>query len=187
LLPWAEAVPDLRDQLIQHAQFFAPTCLPDDRTTLNALGAFSERFLWSGVEEREGRAARQRVLATCTGTPLDVAVQPPASVYRNLWAAATTEAAGLHRADAVALLRTAAHHTLLPDAATARRIIGVASDLTRGWRAMRDMTAPERQDELSLHEIIVRFDPANSDAHRVFGDCLTEAGRWQEAEAAYRE
>ncbi|MGW0970255.1 ATP-binding protein [Streptomyces sp. NPDC002516] len=60
LLPWAEPVPDLRDQLIQHAQFFAPTCLPGDRTTLTALQAFSDVYWWrvSDVGEREHRADR---------------------------------------------------------------------------------------------------------------------------------
>ncbi|WP_031047210.1 MULTISPECIES: ATP-binding protein [Streptomyces] len=187
LLPWAEAVPDLRDQLIQHAQFFAPTCLPDDRITLTGLRVFSDGFWWSDGDERERRVARQRVLAACTTNPLDLAAQPPASVYRNLWAAATAEAAGLHRADAVALLRTAAHHPLLPGTVTARRITSMATDLTRGWRAMGDMTPAERQDELTLHEIIVRHDPTDSDAHRVLGDCLATAGRWQEAEDTYCE
>ncbi|MFD4562618.1 tetratricopeptide repeat protein [Streptomyces sp. NPDC058469] len=189
LLPWAEPVPDFRDQLIQHAQFFAPTCLPDTAATLTALRSFGDRFGWgwSAGEERERRAARRRVEAASTTVPPDVAAQPPASVYRNLWAAATAATAALPPADAVALLRTAAYHTLPPDTATARRIASVASDLTRGWRAMRGMTTAEQQDELTLHEIIVRHDPTNGDAHRVFGDCLATSGRWQEAETAYHQ
>ncbi|MFD5634832.1 tetratricopeptide repeat protein [Streptomyces sp. NPDC127077] len=189
LLPWAEAVPAFRNELIQHAQFFAPTCLPDTATTLTALKAFSNWYWWgvAAGEERERRAARQQVLTTSTTTAQDVAAQPPASVYRNLWAAATAKAASLLRADTVALLRTAAHHTLPPDAATARRIASVASDLTRGWHAMRDMTATERQDELALHQIIVRHDPTNSHAHTDLGHCHAEAGQWTDAETAYRQ
>ncbi|WRZ96487.1 tetratricopeptide repeat protein (plasmid) [Streptomyces sp. NBC_01007] len=189
LLPWVEPVPDLRDQLIQHAQFFAPTCLPDDRTTLTALQTFSDIYWWrvSDVGEREERAARQRVLAACTATPADIAAQPPAGLYRNLWAAATATAAGLPLADAVASLQTAAHHILSPDTATARCITGLASDLTRGWHAIRDMSSMEQQDELHLHQIIVRHDPTNSEVHTSLGNCLAETGRLADAEDAYRQ
>ncbi len=48
------------------------------------------------------------------------------------------------------------------------------------------MTAAEQQDELRLHQIIVRHDPTNNDAHTGLGDCLAETERWAEAEDAYR-
>ncbi|UXX97419.1 tetratricopeptide repeat protein [Streptomyces sp. AD2-2] len=51
---------------------------------------------------------------------------------------------------------------------------------------MREMTAAEQQDELRLHQIIVRHDPTNNDAHTGLGDCLAETERWAEAEDAYR-
>ncbi|UXX97420.1 ATP-binding protein [Streptomyces sp. AD2-2] len=115
LLPWAEPVPDFRDQLIQHAQFFAPTCLPDDAATLTELHGFNDTNWWGepAGEKRERHSARQRVLAACTTAPQDVAAQPPASIYRNLWAAATAQAAGLSETDAAALLQTAAQHPLV--------------------------------------------------------------------------
>ncbi|MGW0970254.1 tetratricopeptide repeat protein [Streptomyces sp. NPDC002516] len=63
----------------------------------------------------------------------------------------------------------------------------MASDLTRGWRAMRGMSSTEQQDELHLHQIIVRHDPTNSSAHNNLGNCFAGAGRWADAEDAFRQ
>ncbi|MFJ7305258.1 tetratricopeptide repeat protein [Streptomyces sp. NPDC099088] len=187
LLPWAEPVPDFRNQLIAHAQFFAPTCLAADATLLTSLRTFGSTghrtFPLQG--NPTAHPGRKQVLSAAATAPEGlVATNPPASLYRSLWAAAT--ASGVSTTEVLTLLEAAAHHPLPADSITGRRISELASGHTRGWHAIRDMDDFERRNELRLQEIVVRHSPAVSAAYTDLGDCLTETGQWQEAERAYR-
>jgi len=182
---------DFAAALLRVATFFAPASTPDGQRRIGNLQLVTDlQRMFGPSPDRRARAtgaARDVVeaLETCPADPL-LATTPPASAYYDLLKASCYEALGLGVPDRAAILLRSASD-VEAGGATARALASQVRELAVDVEGYRDAGAGAEQTIISAMRLRTRFDPDDADGHSSLGNTLLNLGRYDEAEASYRE